>query len=327
MINVGLVEKNNFGGIQFYRTITPLARLHREGKINLTHYSDVSYITLSDMIKSDVIVIPRPYHKSQFKVIKMAANIGVPVVVDFDDNLFKLPATNKAVLTWTQENMDISASSINIADAVIVSTHEIKNTFHGLEPFKDKKIEVVYNAFPTKIERAPNPISGKIKVGWRGSETHYRDITVYEKIIDRLDQSDKYELEFFGCVFPWKDWKVKTHRKLAFADYLTALKNAKLNVLLVPLEDIPFNHAKSNIAWIEATFAGAMAITNLKGRHWNAKGIEHDHNVLLSKNLQSTILNRYRESKETINKNFNLDLQNKKRLKVLTEAADKIRMI
>jgi hypothetical protein len=43
-------------------------------------------------------------------------------------------------------------------------------------------------------------------------------------------------------------------------DYLKFFKNLNPNIFIYTLQDNPFNAAKSNISWIEATYAGAAFI-------------------------------------------------------------------
>lgn len=43
-------------------------------------------------------------------------------------------------------------------------------------------------------------------------------------------------------------------------DYFRNIKTLRPSIQIVPLENIMFNYNKSNIAWIEGTYAGAVTI-------------------------------------------------------------------
>ncbi len=54
--------------------------------------------------------------------------------------------------------------------------------------------------------------------------------------------------------------------------YLEILPNLDYSICIVPLHDNPFNHSKSNIAWLESTYAGAVCLApNFK--EWRKPGI------------------------------------------------------
>jgi hypothetical protein len=55
-------------------------------------------------------------------------------------------------------------------------------------------------------------------------------------------------------------------------DYHQYIHDLKPSVMMVPLFGSMFNHCKSNIAWIEATFAGAVTVAPAWDE-WNRPGI------------------------------------------------------
>lgn len=329
-MNVALIEKSKFGGIQFYRTTMPYSQLDRDGFINLNlcelKPTGGSPIKVSDYLTNDVIVLPRPYNEIHRSIAIQCNLMGCPLVIDLDDNIFAIPEENEAIHTWEKENLEIIRDCIYLSDHVIVSTEAIKDFIKAQEVFKNVNVTVIPNAWPSKINRQHNPVGEIVNVGWRGSGTHDADILIYKKLIDELSDNPKIKLHWFGHIFPYK-WSGLKIKKLPLIQYFKALQSYNINVMLVPLEENDFNRAKSNIAWIEATWAGAIAITNMKGDHWNAKGISRHSHLIQSDRLKMLIETKHAESKRTINKKYQLSDTNEMRMWVLKSVLKEKRVV
>lgn len=324
-----LVERHNFGGIQFYRSTYPYSTLVRETRGAQLDYRDLknSHLTYSDFLTADVLVIPRPYNKAHENAIINAKAVGLPVIVDLDDLMFRLPEENPAFLEWDQEHMQRLSDCLYMADAVTVSTPYMRDFLLAQEAFKGKYIEVIPNSWPKQIVRGPNEKAEKLRVLWRGSSTHAGDVATMAGQITRWSDNENIELIFMGHVFAYK-WKCMKIKKLPLADYFKAIQSLRPHVVIAPLENNDFNRAKSNIAWIEGTMAGAVTFTNMPAiDQWGEPGMLRDPSVIGSDRFWKMQKGLYSRSREAINSNYQLQEYNKVRARIISKISKRTRLI
>lgn len=91
-------------------------------------------------------------------------------------------------------------------------------------------------------------------------------------------------------------------------EFFESIVNAGLNVVWKPLRDLPFNQSKSNIAWLTATMAGAVCVTNFAGREgWECALPEFTTD-------ENEIYAAFHRSRNVILQDYNLLTVNERRL-------------
>lgn len=252
-------------GTSFYRGFGPLNALEKQypGEIEITDCSmEVSWPLI---MRYDILFMQRPASKWQVDFIRMAKAYGVPVWVDWDDHYLDIPVTNNRKEFYSPFNDDMIKWIIRNADMVTVSTDHLKEVFSQYGP---KKIMTIRNGIDTDLF---NPHLWKRYksdnlILWRGSDTHNADFEFYKKeILELMDETPDYVWGFFGYFPQWAVDHLPSHRIRLYAndgviEYVQTLLHLKPKLVYVILEDIPFNHAKSNIAYLEATYAGAVVV-------------------------------------------------------------------
>ena len=227
----------------------------------------LSYLTAKG---GDVFFLQRPDQDSHIAALQLAKSLNMPIVIDFDDNLLKVEWHNPYHQINSLNNVNYKKNverSLNIADAVIVSTKAMKKDFLK----HNKNIYVVNNAFDNYVNTlATNYNIDSNVVLWRGSRTHERDFNLlkneYETII-------KDNPDFVFVFWTTKGWgcfeeleskykNVKMKEAVHTFEYNLHLKNLKPALTTVSLEDTEFNRAKSNIAKLETVANGSLCISN-----------------------------------------------------------------
>jgi hypothetical protein len=174
---------------------------------------------------------------------------------------------------------------------------------------------------------------------WRGSITHEGDLYKFREGFQQIQGLDYL---FFGSD-PWvlyegyggqlKEFMMKDWR-LGMFNYFNDLKDEKPTYMVVPLENVPFNQAKSNIAFLEGALAGAVTIApafmpefnipgvwtfgkpNPKaGQHYAHELAEVFKKIAAGKDEQRMEL--YKQTCRTIEENYLLSITNRKRLELL----------
>lgn len=255
----------------FYRGIGPLSSMRRErpGKLNLAFLKDYNW---SSLCLGDGLFLQRPYTGDHKTIIQMAKRQGLPVWVDYDDDLFSVPTDNPSYRIYGDDDTQKTiASCIALADVISVSTEALKEKLERL--FKEilkrtsYDIRVVPNGLMTNIVREkPNFGPRNPLVFWRGSSTHHRDVmTVSKEIIKVHNEFKEYTWHFIGDRL-WFLTDYMKHDETLVSDpldtieYFDHIRKISPKVIIVPLLESSFNRSKSNIAWIEGTYAGALTI-------------------------------------------------------------------
>lgn len=249
----------------FYRGVGPLGALSKSlgGSITLMMVELKSWATIS---MSDVVFLQRPFKDKHLAVVEMAKACNVPVWIDYDDDLFQVPMDNPAFDLYDDADMQKRiAKMIAMADVVTVTTEHLKERLAKL----NQNIVVIPNAFDERFFSFPKERDPRKKlVLWRGSSTHQKDLATVGMELIKLShdpQLSDWTFHFLGFN-PW--WIVERMRPentiispgIDILEYHQYIKMVNPSLLFVPLCNNAFNRSKSNIAWIEGTYAGAMVV-------------------------------------------------------------------
>jgi hypothetical protein len=270
---------NPLDATSLYRAIGPFQTLKRQlPSVDLMINPDMAWPVLKG---ADMAFFQRPFTPDRLEAIKMCRVNSKPVWVDYDDNLHAIPICNrKFPLYGNPQTQHTIATIIAMADVVTASTTHLAESMKTLlKCFPDQpeyhlnpnKIGVIPNAYDPELHPsllAQKGIREKLIV-WRGSDSHCKDLHVYTNAIADCMVDQEWTFEFVGEPF-WL--MIETLKKVSktgrlivtgaqdpvsFFKYLDKRSPA---LMIVPLEDIAFNRSKSNIAWIEATAAGAITL-------------------------------------------------------------------
>jgi hypothetical protein len=229
--------------------------------------------------KYDILIVQRPSIPVHAQIVMQAQMLGLPVVVDYDDDLTSVPKDNPTYSIYAApENKEAMIKSIQNATIVTVSTEHLKSKINLL----NDNIVVIPNALDDAcLKRRPfqKKENGKKTILWRGSNTHVGDILAYRDQILKVYETHKAEWQwYFLGADPWmliERMEPGTYGTAPFADhlrYFNLLQNIQAEIQIVPLADNSFNRSKSNCAWLEGTLAHS-AIVGPEFDEWKRPGI------------------------------------------------------
>jgi hypothetical protein len=259
MIKIGVHAVNPDDSCSYYRAWGPFGRLHRTmPNVQVNHIVTSGW---SEVAKSDVVFLQRPFDKSQLALIKTANQWNIPVWIDYDDDFKNIPRDNP---NWTTFNdpavQKVFEECCERATVVTVTTEALKTILKDL----NKNVLIIPNAYDDLLLGPCAPTDKRSNsIAWRGSNTHQNDLLQYRDEIKALaEEFPEFEWHFFGYYpfFLTEKMKHQFHRMTGIVKYFYSLKHLAPAITIVPLADNPFNHAKSNIAWLESTYAGAMTV-------------------------------------------------------------------
>lgn len=245
----------------FYRAIGPLSALQRRRpSLQVTVTESVNWAAMS---QAGAIMMQRPMTDNQVTIAVLAARQGIPIWVDYDDNLFDVPRDNPAYEThMTPKAHENAINCVKLADIVTVSTEALAKVFRQLH----RNVLVVPNALMSNLVGAVpnhgderNPI-----VLWRGGNSHQRDIDEFTPEIVAASKTSDHRWLFHGYQ-PYRTIdgigaRAASAKGVDPLDYFGVLAAMRPEVMIVPLCDHSFNRSKSNIAAIEGIYAGAVPV-------------------------------------------------------------------
>lgn len=257
----------------FYRAMGPLNELRRAmPELNMHHLAKYNWATIDEC---DAIFLQRPSSKDEVGIMQMAKDVGVPIWVDYDDLLVAVPTDNPAYFTYMKEDRHANIKWIvENADHLTVSTESLKL---GLQQW-NKNITVVPNAINMRHFPYRKPANRTKRIVWRGSKTHQRDVFTYAQTLFALHAKHKsWAWHFIGdnmwfITDNMEHHRTVVHEPIEWPAYFRLLQDLAPSIMLVPLHEHPFNYAKSNIAWIEGCFAGAVTVAPNWGE-WQKPGV------------------------------------------------------
>lgn len=284
-----LVVENHehLNGVVWWRAVQPLARLRKRLNMDIVFKPKVS---MADIMMADVVLLFRTTSKAAANIIRTCKQADVPVIIDIDDDLVNLPPRHplrggysiKVPLYW---------DTVDMANMIWTSTPTIaKGLGHP-------NVHICPNAIdPRTLPDTCNFGTGGIL--WRGAYTGTDDIESQEVWYNALKEA--YNLRFWGHlpsfapVTEFIEWEADA------SQYIYALQKFNPEYIWKPLEENAFNEAKSNIAFLEATMAGALCLTNFKGGDW-AASVNH---VITDRD---EYVYHFNQAKQFIEQRFSLD--------------------
>lgn len=259
--------------------------------------------TWANLSGATTVIIQRPFSTGHVALIKMAKDMGIRVITDFDDDLLNVPVHNNTSITY-EDQKKYTKMCINLSDEVWVSTMALKKSF---EPF-NSNIYVIPNAhndflFPVSEKQEYNK-ENKLAT-YRGGPSHEADVSQdVNYLVNIINGNPEWEFRFLGARFSLienRTMKCENHtvtNPMTLIQFYKYLHESNPNIMFFPLLDNKFNHSKSNICFIEATYSGA-AMFGMKNLpefnydfiidYWalNEHLMDTDHNLLKGYNEEA----------------------------------------
>lgn len=297
MIKILEILPNATDGTSFYRGRGPNSLLEKtyRGEFQFIPVDPNRAIEWDNLLKVDMVFMQRPIYDVHVKTAERCRRMGIPLWIDYDDLLTEVPPDNTFHGQYEAFKHNVKLL-LDYADMTSVST-----------PFLGERLaDIGGNKFVT-IPNALHPMFGLPNIEsmnegvfWRGSPLHLRDLMEVSDTLGLIQEETGFHLTMMGYA-PWffKNSGIKyDHAPYGdLLDYYGLLAKRQWNICIVPLHDSNFNRSKSNIAFLEACYAGAMTIAP-DFEEWRKPGI------INYKDAQDLgeIIKMYHKSPELVNK-------------------------
>lgn len=224
-------------------------------------------IDLEEVPECDVLVLQRPLLSDLADVIPVLQRHGIAVVVEVDDDFHAIHPRNQAYV-WCHPKSSPDRNYLHLerachhADLVTVSTPALARRYgrHG-------RVAVVPNYLPRAwMNVHPEREPGKVRVGWSGTvESHPTDLQQTGGAVARIARG-REDVEIVcvgtgvGVANHLQIESVKASGWVSIEAYPAAM--AQVDVGIVPLDQSPFNEAKSWLKGLEFAAAGTPFVAS-----------------------------------------------------------------
>lgn len=256
-------------GCAYYRCLLPMSVSGHQARMGMPAWDPLQGWGIKETENTGVfgfstVVLKLIMDRWAPKQIELAKNLGQTIIIDIDDYHDALTPANKAYAQTDPENNKLSnrehyAKTIDMADILVVSTPFLYDIYSQKHP----NVHMVRNGVNMRMFDRRKHTSGKPVIGWAGAVS-YRNNDL-EQLREWLPEFlDQYDLQFhhaghdpeapsFADITGIDPSRVTTSPLTDIGNYPSGLK---FDIGIVPLNDIPFNHAKSNIKGLEYAAAG-----------------------------------------------------------------------
>ena len=180
------------------------------------------------------------------------------IVYTCDDLLTDMPLKSHFRRLVPADSRSRFKAALNDCDRLVVSTPFLADAF--------KHFIADIRVVPNRLEGsswlslvAKRRTSHRPRIGWAGGTGHRGDLELLKPVIEATRQEADWV--FFGmCPDAIRPLLAEYHELATFEDYPGKLAALNLDLAVAPLEDIPFNHGKSNLRLLEYGALGLPVI-------------------------------------------------------------------
>jgi hypothetical protein len=256
----------------FIRLISPLSDPSLASKISISLFDGDTPASNYSKKKIDVFIVQRTAFSSLDKAkafFAAAQKSGVPHVVDVDDAMSLL---DKDHVEYTLQYPAIEAMEFLIKNAkqVYCSTELIRALYSKL----NKQTFIVENSLDSRIwdkdKRQRQSPTYPLRIVYMGTVTHQSDFNMIVAALDRVYalHPDSFTLTVIGVSDtvphrPYVQSEVLLPTESVYPRFATWFSNQPhYDIGLSPLEDTPFNRAKSDIKCLDYLALGIVPVVS-----------------------------------------------------------------
>lgn len=275
----------DLGGCRYYRCELPGLQMHERGHtvcvtghVAVADSGEIYAANATEAtteIEFDVVVMQRWMSSETVSYIRNARACGQIVINDVDDSFWDLPPSHPAYRqTDPARNLDNNRThykrAIAVSDAITVSTTYLAELLDGLGP----PVHLLPNAIdPSRYDPQPVRDTTSPTFGWVGA-LNYRspgDVRLLSEVVGPFLRAHP-EVRFvhvgtrtddpmpIASVLGVDPTRIGSRPFCQVSDLPRAMRG--IEVALAPLEDTPFNRAKSWIKALESAAAGIPVIAS-----------------------------------------------------------------
>lgn len=222
--------------------------------IDITYHSNFNESIFKGV---SLLIFQRPFTPDHVKLMVLAKQCGVQIILDYDDDLFNVDMFNPTYQMYQSYQQSI-IECIKMANELWVSTESIKDSY---KHFNTHVVPNSHNDYNHPIEEKL-PFKPNKKVLYRGGMSHRADVYQYsEMLVNVINTNLSFSFLFMGDRYEWLEQRTGDNHHIiggmSISQYYNFVYNENPSIFIFPLCDTPFNRGKSNICYLESLYVGA----------------------------------------------------------------------
>lgn len=232
-----------------YRVIAPSRALLKSGQVQV--YETMRLMTPPELARMapDSIVFQRQLEWNQIEIIEWTRNTSKAFrVFELDDLITNLPPQSAHRRAIAPDIANRLKRALGLCDRFVASTEPMARAYGRM----CSDVVVVANRLEKSrwLGLAPRRREGKPRVGWAGAVGHSGDLAFLAGVVEAT--AKEVDWVFFGmCPDALKPYVAEAHDWVQLHNYAQKLASLDLDLAVAPLEQHPFNEAKSNLRLLE----------------------------------------------------------------------------
>lgn len=252
------------GGSGHYRLVQPFTALSRAGIAQAEIaplYQGNGVLTTEEMarLSPDVFVVHAALNDIELSALEDYRKFlpQLRIVFLLDDLISQVPEKSSVYRTFMAGFRDARfrlRRALKSCDRFIASTPYLADSFAGaiddVVVIPNRLAQDPWCNLTSRRQRGPRP-----RVGWAGAQQHLGDLEFLLPVVQALHQ--EVDFVFMGmCPDRLRPYVAEFHDFVPIGEYPAKLAALDIDLALAPLEEIPFNRAKSNLRLLEYGILG-----------------------------------------------------------------------
>lgn len=308
----------------FYRGFGPLGELRQMMDVEYNLPSSHSWATMG---LGDALFMQRPADPQCLNIANTAKLTRTPLWIDYDDDNLAVPESNETHDFFGRWDVkDTIVKVTRLADVVTVSTEFLKKKYS----IYNKNIHVIPNCINERYLHLRNIIPKRPRdkvIIWRGGPGFHDNLSeIGPSMIKLAAANPTWKFIFMGHN-PWQvSSQIKNKQFIGWMDYLNYLQaicQLHATAFVYCLKPNDHSLSRSNISWLEATFAGSTCIAKNFPEFQKPGCMTYANSEEFESTLQKVMINeidveaKYLESLAHIEENYALAKHNQVRANLL----------
>lgn len=260
-------SSSTISALEHYRVFGPLAN----SRIKILEGIKDGSVDQQVIRESDLILFQRDFssHFDWYKtVVNYARELGKPVIMDLDDDLFALSLDHPdRISTYYASGLPALLHAILNVDGVTVTTEPLKEAVRNLNP----NVWILPNYFddqlwefrPEQTKSSDDPVT----IFYMGTTTHQPDLSLISEPLFQLANSYGAMINFlfYGIEPPagLEELTQVTYQPVQTFNYekfVSYMSQIQVDLAIAPLCDNKFNRSKSAIKYFEYSAMGIPGV-------------------------------------------------------------------
>jgi glycosyltransferase involved in cell wall biosynthesis len=243
---------------------------------------------IDDQIRPQVVVFNRYAVPRGSELLRLLRDRGIATLYHIDDDLLSIPEDLGASVVshhGARETIEERRAMLALVDVAQPSTEQLSEVLRQRVP--GCRLSAAMHPPFMRIVQPSRAHAGAPTIGYMASKSHAADLRlILPAIVSLLEQRSTLRFELFGTLpLPPElarfGARVLAHPPAAnYEAFLVTLAGLGWRTGLAPLLDIPFNHCKSAIKFLEYTASGIPVVASPLPVY--ERILRHEHNGLLA---------------------------------------------